>query len=116
MYVLAIECNGGKFLFENGKCCIVKGSRLLAKGTRHKKLYVLDTAHETGDQHIISVISNLSLWHARLAYVIADGIKSLAKKRAINDLNVDPKCHGHIRDSLVHCKSRRAPISWLGQK
>lgn len=38
------ECKGGKVVFENGNCHIMKCSQLLAESTRREKLYVLNIA------------------------------------------------------------------------
>lgn len=114
--VSTIECSGGKVVFENGKCHIMNGSRLLAEGTRRKKLYVLNTAaaQASGDPDIALMVPDLSLWHARLAHVNMDGIMTMVKKRVVNGINIDLKHDAQICESCVHGKSHRAPIPKQG--
>eukprot|EP00737_Agarophyton_chilense_P003002 gb/GEZJ01003471.1/.p1 GENE.gb/GEZJ01003471.1/~~gb/GEZJ01003471.1/.p1 ORF type:complete len:730 (-),score=111.20 gb/GEZJ01003471.1/:63-2252(-) len=112
--VSAICDVGCKVVFEKEKVCVYKGSKVVALGRRVKGLYYLCTAaHQCTDVNS-ALVSDLSLWHARMAHVNVDGIKHMARNKVVSGLNVDVAQDSDVCGSCVVGKATRAPTPKQG--
>lgn len=108
----ATECKDGTTVFEQAKCRLMQGYRLLAEGRRQNTLYVLDTLAINSDTAfgMALVTQDLNLWLVRLAHVSVEGTKSKVKKRVAIGGNGDLSRSPRICELSVFCKSHGAPI------
>ena len=115
--VSVMEKNGMKIEFNNGECDISKSNKVVAQGFRHNGLYRLRTkCEEQFHEQSSALIADLPLWHARLAHVHVEGIKSMIRKGAVTGIDTDLKQDVGICESCVYGKSCRAPIPKQGEE
>ena len=116
--VSVMEEAGMRVVFENGRCEMSKGGKLIAEGYRHKGLYRLTTPHTLSAKipasALITKTDDLRLWHARLAHVNVDGIKQMVSKKVVDGISVNVKQDVGICESCVYGKSTRAPMPKQG--
>ena len=105
---------GCKVVFDKEKVCVYKGSEVIAVGRRVKGLYYLCTAaHQFTDVNS-ALVSDLSLWHARMAHVNIEGIKQMARNKVVSGVNVNIAQDVDICGSCVVGKATRAPTPKQG--
>ena len=120
-----MENLGMKIEFSNGFCNIMRGNKVIAQGIRKDGLYLLDTFVNESSSSLSypsgskaskpsAFLSDLKLWHARLAHVHTDGIKSMVKNKVVDGIHASLKQDVGICESCVYGKSSRAAIPKQG--
>ena len=78
--------------FGNSVCNIRKGHKTIAQGARKNNLYRLNIAHTAlSDTTEVALVTDLRLWHARLAHVHIDGIKTMVRNKVVSGIDTDLK-------------------------
>lgn len=88
-------------MFEKHKVSIYTGSTLIAEGHHVQGLYYLVTAVEQLMKLDNALVSDLSLWHARMAHVNMDGIKQMPRNGVLSGSKVDMVQKLEICESCV---------------
>ena len=104
--------------FGDNVCRITKGTRLMAMGTLHNGLYVLNTSSGSQSpketQREMAMVANLNLWHQRLAHVHEDGIRTMVRNGVVEGIKLDPNQKLGTCSGCVYGKSTRAQIPKQG--
>lgn len=104
---VAAMCDAGyTVVFQKSSVSVKMNSKLIASGHRVRGLYYLSTREDRSSKQC-ALISDLSLWHARLAHVNFEGIKKMAKDNVVNGLTVDVGQASNICNSCVIGKATR---------
>ena len=113
--VSTLERMGMTIEFGNSVCNIRKGHKTVAQGSRKNSLYCLNIANAAPSGPTeVALVTDLGLWHARLAHVHMDGIRNMVRNKVVSGIDTDLKQDIGICESCVYGKSCGAPIPKQG--
>ena len=116
--VTRLTAQGNKVVFEKGLCRIFdKNGEPLALAEAEGNLYRLK-AHVQEVRDAAKLTSafkaNTSLWHRRLGHLSESGIKQLATKNLVSDLDIDNDDNLPLCEGCIFGKQHRSPFPKKG--
>lgn len=99
---------GHEVVFTGKRVDILSGNMLIARGTKARGLYSLDTSSSSAHdvRHAVACTASLQLWHERMGHVHHSGIRQMASKQVVSGLKIsghtseDAPCEGCIMGKM----------------